>query len=65
MITITKTGVFLGYIDVLQIYLVALKLNGNIKWGWGLILLPYIVMSAYYFIMGTIIAIEDRGDDHE
>ena len=65
MISITKTGLFLGYIDVLQIYLIALKFNGHIKWAWGWVLLPYIFMSAYYFLMGTIIAIEDRGEGDE
>lgn len=44
MISVTKYGVTIGYIDTLQILLVALKLQGHINVSWLLVLSPYILL---------------------
>lgn len=59
MISFTKHGIVLGYWDVLQIYLFALKLNGKVDWNWFVVFLPYIVLGSSIMVMSAVGAIMD------
>ena len=49
----------MGFLEILTILFIALKLFGVITWSWWLVLLPEIIAFAFYvviFIAGFVVA---------
>lgn len=50
MVTVTKYGVTVGYLDLLQMILITLKLQQIISVNWFIVLLPYIALTTQSLI---------------
>ena len=53
----------IGFIDVLQIVFIVLKLCGDIKWSWWLVLMPLWICLGITIILITILAISIYRDN--
>lgn len=41
----------MGFVEVLTLIFVVLKLTGSIDWSWWLVLLPEIIALGFYFVV--------------
>lgn len=44
----------MGFVEVLTILFIGLKLTGHIDWSWWLVLLPEIIVVVLYGIYGAL-----------
>lgn len=47
----TSSSSGIGFIGLLQILFIALKLTGNVNWSWGLVLAPMWVPIALFVVV--------------
>ena len=47
----------MGFLEILTVVFVVLKLTGNIDWSWWLVLLPEIVAVFLYFVIPIIMCV--------
>ncbi|MFT8860877.1 hypothetical protein [Schleiferilactobacillus harbinensis] len=49
----------IGLIEVITVVLVILKLFGLIKWGWLLVLAPWLISWVFFFMALAIVSVYD------